>query len=202
MAFAILKGLNAPAEVSAASVDANGPKIVEAKGCRVTNLSGRIGEADGSLEFDRLDDGLPVNFGTFGALQFRFVPVPDELNRYMLTVLGLPPGRYDVLAEGRPLGAFLEKELAAGVNIASATADGWEPGGPWDAAATTLISMTDARDQIANAGRALDHYLPGHPDRTELHMQSRAINQKIEALQKTLVKPRAFHFVVRRAKGI
>ena len=199
MAFAILKGLGAPAEVSAASVDGKGPEVISAKGCRLSNLSGRIGDKEGELKFDRLDDGLPVNFGLFGALQFRFVPIPDELNRYMLTVASLPPARYDVLVESRHLGAWSEKQLAAGVNIASATADGWEPGGPWDAAASVLISMTDARDQIANAERFLDHYLPQHPDRIELHTQSREINQRIEAIQRALLKPRPFHFVVRRA---
>ena len=198
MAFAILKGLGASAEVSAASVDANGPKFISATGCRLSNLRGQIGEKDGTLEFDRLDDGLPVNFGLFGALQFRFVPIPDELNQYMLRVASLPPGRYDVLVEGRPLGAWSEKQLAAGLNIASATADGWEPGGPWDAEASVLISMTDARDQIANAERLLDHYLFKHPDRIELHAQSREINLRIEALQRALLKPRSFHFVVRR----
>src|SRR5262249_39830567 len=61
MAFAILKGLGAPAEVSSATIHADGPRIVSASGCRVTNASGDA--AGGRLEFDRLDDGLPVNFG-------------------------------------------------------------------------------------------------------------------------------------------
>jgi hypothetical protein len=60
MAFAIFKGLGAPAEVSAASVDANGPEVISAEGCRLSNLSGQIGDKDGELEFDRFDDGLPV----------------------------------------------------------------------------------------------------------------------------------------------
>jgi lysophospholipase L1-like esterase len=197
MAYAILKGLGAPQEVSAVSIDAAGPKVVSARGCRVTNLAGRIATDRGQLEFDRFDQGLPVNFGLFGALQYRFIPIPDELNRYMLTLVNLPAGRYDVLADGRALGAFTEKQLAAGMNISSATADGWEPGGPWDAEASVLIPMIDARNQIAQAGRFLDHYLPGHPERTALHAQSQEINQRIEALQKTLLRLRPFHFIVR-----
>ena len=98
MAFAILKGLGAPADVSSVVVDARGPSVVEVKGCRVTNLSGDANR----VEFDRLDDGLPINFGTFGALQFRYIPIPDELDRYLLAIKGLPPkGRYEVLADGR-----------------------------------------------------------------------------------------------------
>jgi lysophospholipase L1-like esterase len=199
MAFAILKGLGAPAEVSAVALDAARPKVISATGCYVTNVSSQGGDGNGSVEFDRLDHGLPVNFGLFGALQFRFVPVPDELNRYLLTVTNLPKGRYDVLADGREMGTFSDGQLAAGLNLSSATSNGWEPGGPWDAAANILIHMTDARSQIAEAARSVDHYLPAHPERIKLHVQSNALNEQIESLQRTLLKPRPFHFVVRRA---
>jgi hypothetical protein len=199
MAFAILKGLAAPAEVSAATIDAEGPKVVSVSGCRVLNLAGIA--ASGRLEFDRLDDGLPVNFGVFGALQFRYVPIPDELNRYMVTVARLPAGRYDIQVDGRGLGNFTDTQLAAGLNLSSVTADGWEPGGPWDAEASILIHLTDARDQIAQARRFLDHYLPAHSERSVLHGQSQDINEQIEAVQRTLLKPRPFHFVVRRIEG-
>src|SRR5205085_4218994 len=79
MAFAILKGLGAPADVSSVTVDARGPKLAEAKGCTVTGLTAK----DGTLEFTRLDQGLPFNYGTFYGLNHRYVPVPDELNRYL-----------------------------------------------------------------------------------------------------------------------
>src|SRR5262249_5947716 len=71
MAYAILKGLGAPADVSSVVVDAKEPKLVDAKGCKVSDLKGG---ATG-LEFTRLDEGRPINFGLFGALNFRFVPV-------------------------------------------------------------------------------------------------------------------------------
>jgi hypothetical protein len=38
MAFAILKGLGAPADVSAAEIDAAAPSIVSTRDCRVTDL--------------------------------------------------------------------------------------------------------------------------------------------------------------------
>jgi lysophospholipase L1-like esterase len=198
MAFAILKGLGAPAEVSSLSIDAAGPRVLSASGCRATNLSGS--DSGGRLEFDRLDDGLPVNFGVFGALQFRYVPIPDELDRYMLTVKNLAPGRYEILADGRALGTFTDRQLAGGLNIASATADGWEPGGPWDAEAALLIHLTDARDRVDQADRLLGHYLPRHPERSSLHAQSKDINNRIETLQRTLLKPRPFHFLLRRTE--
>jgi lysophospholipase L1-like esterase len=193
MAFAILKGLGAPADVSSVTVDVRGPTLVETAGCQVTHVTGDAKQ----LEFDRLDEGLPVNFGVFGALQFRFVPVPEELNRYVLTVRGLPEGRYDVLADGRPLGSFAADRLAAGVNISSATADGWEPGGPWDAQAALLVRLTDARSEVATARQLADHYLPTHPERDALHRQADEADARLVDLQRTLVRPRPFHFVVR-----
>jgi lysophospholipase L1-like esterase len=49
MAFAILKGLGAPAEVSAVRLDATGPKLVAAAGCQVTDLT----STEGQLVFTR-----------------------------------------------------------------------------------------------------------------------------------------------------
>jgi lysophospholipase L1-like esterase len=195
MAFAILKGLGAPAEVSSVAVDARGPSLVEAKGCRVSNLAGDATR----LEFDRLDDGLPINFAPLGALQFRFVPIPDELNRYMLKVTNLPEGRFAIEVDGRPLGSFPATQLASGVNIASATADPWEPGGPWDAQAAILIRLTDARSEVATARRFTDRYLPGRPDLAPWHEQAEGTNTRLEALQRAMVKPVPYHFVVRPA---
>jgi lysophospholipase L1-like esterase len=195
MAFAIIKGLGAPADVSSVTIETQdgGPALIESTGCRVTNLKG---DATG-LEFDRADDGLPINFGVFGALQFRFVPIPDELNRYMLTVRDLPPGRYGVEVDGRKLGAFTAAALGRGVNIASATADGWEPGGPWDAQAALLVEVTDARDRVALARAQAGRYLPGSPSRAELDARAAAIDLEIEGLQRVIARPAPYHFVIR-----
>jgi lysophospholipase L1-like esterase len=198
MAYAILKGLGAPAEVSAVSVDARGPQLIRSENCQIANLKGQL-DAGGQLEFDRIDSGLPVNFGVFGALQFRFIPIPDELNRYMLTIANLPPGRYDLKVDGRALGIFTDRQLAASLNISSATADSWEPGGPWDAEAGILIQLTDARSQLAAGMRFLNHYLPAQSDRAAFHAQASEINDRIELLQRLLVKPRSFHYLVKRS---
>jgi hypothetical protein len=106
-----------------------------------------------------------------------------------------------LLVDGRALGSFTEKQFAAGLNLSSATADGWEPGGPWDAEASILISLTEARSQVAQAARFLDHYLPAHPEQSQLHAQTKDINERIETLQRTLLKPRPFHFVLRPAES-
>ncbi|TXT36268.1 MAG: Lipolytic protein G-D-S-L family [Planctomycetota bacterium] len=135
MAFAILKGLGAPADVSSATLDFADGKLVAADDCEVT----KVRREEQRLEFTRLDEGLPFNHGIFFALHYRFVPVPSELNRYMLTVKNLPAGKYDVSADDRAVGSFTAAQLSEGVNIASTTAvASWRSRICWD----DCISLT------------------------------------------------------------
>lgn len=195
MAFAILKGLGAPADVSAVTLDAGG-KVIAATGCAVSDATAK----DGGVAFIRLDEGLPFNNGIFYALHYRYVPVPDELNRYILTVTNLPAGRYEMTADGRGCGTFTAGQLAAGVNVASATADPWEPGGPWDAQANLLKSLTESRHEALAASTHAPRYLPGSAVANELARQAADFEERIVAMQRTVAKPRPYHFVVRPAR--
>jgi lysophospholipase L1-like esterase len=195
MAYAILKGLGAPADVSSVRIDAAEPKLLDAAGCRVSEVVRK----DGELGFTRLDEGLPFNHGLFYAFNYRFVPVPDELNRYLLAVDNLPEGRYEVRADGRGVGTFTARQLAAGVNIASATADGWQPGGPWDAQASVLQALTDARHQLALAGALAKGYLSEGPLPEELSRRAGPTDDELVALQRLAARPRPYRFLIRKA---
>lgn len=195
MAYTILKGLGAPAEVSSATLDAAEGKLIEAAGCQISDVK-RNAER---LEFTRLDAGLPFNYGLFYALNFRFVPVHDQLNRYQLCIKNLPEGRYDVTADGRGVSDFTAGQLAQGVNISSSTTSGWQPGGPWNAQANSLQSLTDARHHLA-AGLLLSGlYLPDSQSTAELVRQAAPANEQLEALQHTAAKPRPYRFVIEKA---
>jgi lysophospholipase L1-like esterase len=195
MGYAILKGLGAPAEVSSATIDAAVPKATASAACQITNVK----NSAGTVEFDRLDERLPLNQGPLWGLQFRFVPIPDELNRYLVTVQNLAPGKYELLADGRGLGTFGDDQLSKGLNISSATADGWIPGGPWDAQATVLKRLTDARDELAVSQlfeRAFDAQNPAGQTQGA---SAKAINEQLEELQRATARPRRYHFVIRPA---
>ncbi len=195
MGFTILKGIGAPADVSSVTVDAGGPKLLSATGARVTSLR----TEHGAIEFDRLDAGSPLNFGTFGELNFRFVPVPQELNRYMLSVTNLAPGRYEVIAGGRGLGAWDARVLAKGVNLSSSTTNAWEPGGLWDAQAAALKMVTDARYEVAYVPTYNRHFLQAHPELNRLQTEAQALNAQIETYQRALARPVPIRFIVRKA---
>lgn len=195
MAVAILKGLGAPAEVSAAEIDVPTLKSTNVTGCTISNLKA----ANGGVEFDRLDEGYPLNFGTFGALNFRFVPVPSELNQYTLAVRGLAEGRHELRAGGRLLGIFTAGQLAGGLNISSVTADAWEPGGPWDAQAAALKMVTDARAEITGSDRYRELFLGSHPSQEALRAQTRSVLDELDRLQRQYARPAAVHFELRPA---
>lgn len=195
MAVAILKGLGAPAEVSSAVVNAGEGRVESVSGCKVSGV--RV--AREGIEFDRLDEGLPLNFGTFGALNFMFIPIPEELNRYMLTVRGLTAGKYDLRAGGRLLGKFTDKQFGTGLNISSMTANGWEPGGPWDAQAAALKMVTDARMEIVGSQSYSEAFLSQQPGLEQIRAETKKALEQLEVLQRQYAAPVTVHFEVKKS---
>jgi len=118
MAWAILKGLHAPALVSSAEVDitANGSLAGTAK-CRVSNVK----YEQGVLSFDREDDALPMPIDARAEPATKLAPVLDDLDRYELKVKGLTSERYTLTIDGEAVGTVSKDDLAKGYNLATCT---------------------------------------------------------------------------------
>jgi len=114
----------------------------------------------------------------------------------MLTVAGLSGGKYEIKVNDRSLGSFTAEQLGKGVNIASATSDGWTPGGPWDAQGWSLNYLTEARNETVSVDKYQNEYLKTNPDRESILKQVEAINAKIEEAQRAVAKPATYHFVI------
>ena len=195
MGWAMLKGLGAEAEVSEAVVDAAAEKVISTTGCKVTGVK----KLSDGVMFVRMDAGLPMNLGVLSALQYQFVPVPDTLNGYRLRVKGLAAGRYNISVEGRGLGTWDAKQLADGLNISSATADGWQPGGPWDAQSDIVKDIVDARDKLWMGGRVHAQHNETNPKSADLATEFNRIDQQITGLARAQAKPYPYRFEVRVA---
>jgi lysophospholipase L1-like esterase len=196
MAYAILKGLGAPADVSSAEIDAAASSGTGV-GCAISNVKSLAG----GVEFDRLDQGLPLNFGPLGVLKFIYIPIPEEMNRYMLTVKNLPAGKYDLTVSGRLVGHWSAEEFAKGLNISSATTDGWVPGGPWDAQAALLIHLTNARRELMQLNDASPTDLKENPNHEQIDHGTRDLNDRIVQQQRAVAQPVPYHFVISPAQG-
>lgn len=199
MAYAMLKGLGAPADVSSAAIDAASGTVTSSDGCRITEVSVLPGGA--GIEFTRLDQGLPLNLGTFSGLNYRWIPVPDQLNRYLLTVTGLPDGEYDITAGGRALGRASAARLAAGLNISGMTADPWQPGGPWDAQSRIVKDLVEARDRVWHGGYERQRFLSGLPGTETLAAAIQDLDSRIVSVQRTAARPQPYRFTISRAES-
>jgi lysophospholipase L1-like esterase len=194
MGYAILKGLSAPQDVSSVVIDAKTAEVTSAKGCRVEDLH----TSATNVTFTRLDEGLPLNLGMLGALNFRFIPIPNELNRYLLTIQNLPAGNYNISVDGRTIGNASSAQLAGTLNISSMTTNGWEPGGPWDAQAAVIKELTEARSKMEIANNLRTHFLTNHPQLTTLIVQANVAETNLVYLQHQTAHPFPYHFEIRK----
>jgi lysophospholipase L1-like esterase len=115
MAWAILKGLGAPALVSRAQIDYASRKVSLAEQCRVEGLK----VSDGVIKFDREDEALPMPIDEKAEPALKLAPILEDLDRYELQVTGLPPGTYELSIDGEAVGKATSEELAKGWNLAN-----------------------------------------------------------------------------------
>jgi lysophospholipase L1-like esterase len=111
MAYAILKGMNFPRQVS--SVEINGKKEFT-KNCKVTELTSDATH----VKFMREDTALPY-FPEAAKSILKYASLLEDMNYYGLQVKGLKEGKYDVLLGGKKAGTFTDQELAKSVNLAA-----------------------------------------------------------------------------------
>jgi len=191
MAFAILKGLGAPADVSSLALDAHG-KIIEAVGCQASDVRA----ADGGLEFTRLDNGLPLDRGALSGLAYRWVPVPDQLNRYLLRIADLAPGDYTLAVDGRTLGKLSAAALATGVNVAAMTPDPWEPGGPWALQSVVVKELVDARDKLLMGESYKVYFNQTKSPANEIRQPFAPLDAQLTDLARQTARPLPYRFKV------
>lgn len=194
MAFAILKGLGAPAEASSATIDATSAAVTAQDGCKISEIQ----KTDEELAFTRIDERLPFNQGPLWMLQGIYIPISDELNRYMLSVKGLVDGRYEVAANGQVIGKWKSSDLDRGINIASVTIDPWRAGTTWGAQGFAVKVFTDMRDELVHTRRDMEKDLSAHPQYDALQQQAGSIDEKLVELQRATARPVPVRFVIRK----
>ncbi len=114
MAWAILKGLGAGPLVTEAAVDAGRRRAGKAVGCKISKLKSERG----GISFERADDALPWHIDPRGRAILEWVPIVEELNRYVLRVTGLKSGSYNIRIDDEMVLTTDAAALAQGVNLA------------------------------------------------------------------------------------
>ncbi|HZR20016.1 MAG TPA: SGNH/GDSL hydrolase family protein [Verrucomicrobiae bacterium] len=114
MAWAILKGLGAPALVSTVDIDC-GTKQAKTEGCQVNQLH----VSGNRIDFERVDEALPMPIDPKAMPALKLAPVLNDLNRYEIRVAGLQAGNYELTVDSEPAGKATAEQLAEGWNIAT-----------------------------------------------------------------------------------
>lgn len=139
MAHAILTGLKAPALVSDVTLDA-ATKATKTQACVVSNASLAVDE----VEFDRLDESLPLPIQKDWVTLLPYLNDLKDLNWYGLKVAGLAEGNYKLSIDGTEIGKYSSKQLTDGVNIGNATS------GPIHAQAQKVFDAINAKNGIVH----------------------------------------------------
>jgi lysophospholipase L1-like esterase len=116
LAAALLKSWNAPAIVSAVTVDFVKRRVSVVESTSVTNFS--IGK---KISWTQTDNALPFPVDRDDAaiaLAARCYGFDEALNQQLLRITGLPAERYNLRIDGQQLGVFGREELRRGINLA------------------------------------------------------------------------------------
>ena len=161
MACEFLKAQNVPPIVASVKVDAAKAAVLENVNCEV----GALQAAEEKVSFDYLPRSLPLPVNDEYRRGEKVIPITEFLNREMLAVQGLAPGRYALLLDGQNAGEFTAEGLAAGVNIATLDAN---PGQRRAKAVDALIQERARQEGRIRQLRQMECGLPGKKTREEI----------------------------------
>jgi lysophospholipase L1-like esterase len=176
MAASLLKALGADGFVSSAALDSSG-KVVEARGCKVTDASS---ETD-KLVFDRLDERLPFPIPDNARAVLAIDPTILELSQYTLKVTGLKGSSYLLKINGVPSGTLTAKELESGVNLTALPpgAPGKEVN-PITAQGRAILAAVAAKEGLVGQWRKLSQKAHAANAPPELKDQLAELTKKVE----------------------
>ncbi len=188
MADFILTGLNAPNLVSSATIDANQAVRVSAEGAQITDI---VRKPDG-ISFRRLDQALVFPLESAARPALALVPVADDINRYMLRVVGLEVGAYTVAVNGQEISRFSAAQLNEGVNL------GFYESPLMTAGSETMKRVRHKNDLYFTRWREVQlGNLPAAQKQEQLSNLDRRIAAEEQAID-ALRKPATFQFDIKR----
>lgn len=186
---AVLEGLGASGEISAATVDGR-TLTAQSRGCRVSDITRR----GGAILFGRQDACVPMPMPNAA-----IASLGAKYNRVMLRMAGLAVGDYELSIDGRQWGRLTDEELRDGVNLASRPSALYSP--PYDEYLRKVRALDDMAARIADIAC---YKLPGWVKQADFERQREAaIARQVEELEEAqsqlhcLFQPKPHQFEVR-----
>lgn len=193
MAAALLRELGAAGFVSSQTIDATG-KLIEAKGCRVENIT----SGDGVVAFDRLDERLPFPIPEEARAVLPLFPTILDLSQYTLKVTGLKEIQYTLKINGNAVATLPAEQLAAGVNLtALAASPQANRANPIAAQGRAILGAVAAKEALVGQWRSLSQRTHAAGAAPELKEQLAALTTKVEEADagiRAAAEPKKLHF--------
>ena len=115
MAYTFLKSQGLPRDVSRIKLDGKKGKVKELGRVKVDKLH----KKDGGLEFDAIEEALPLVVPENAQDALKLVPFTKDLNQEVINVLGLDDGQYTLKIDDAVVGEYSAADFYAGVNISA-----------------------------------------------------------------------------------
>ncbi len=185
MAASLLEAWGAEPTVTRVEIDGASAKVEDAVNTSVSNL-----EAKDSIRWSQKDDALPMPVpmnDPLMALAVKSSDFVEKFNRETLRVTGLAAASYQLLINGRLIGAFTREALASGINLA-------ELDTPMMQQAAQVHDLTLKRADIHNVRWRqvqvpLQNMLPARAAAVEDNLD--ALDNDLAALQRATAQPAA-----------
>jgi lysophospholipase L1-like esterase len=193
MAAALLRELGAAGFVSSQTIDAAG-KLIEAKGCRVDNIT----SGNGVVAFDRLDERLPFPIPDEARAVLTLDPTILDLSQYTLKVTELKGSQYTLKINGNVVATLSGEQLAAGVNLtALAPSPQANRANPIAAQGRAILGAVAAKEALVGQWRSLSQKAHAAGAAPELKEQLAALTTKVaeaDAGIRAAAEPQKLHF--------
>jgi lysophospholipase L1-like esterase len=176
MAESLLKSWQAPSLVTSVVIDAGTKPSADATNAEVNGLIRSRGRITSKISWTQSDKALPLPFPPAEvdpvlALVVKDTDIVAALDQETLQVRSLTPGTYDLLIDGRKIGAFKSDGLANGINLATIETpmleQAWlvafdtEKVNELESERFTIVSVYTTAEQSATAQALTEAYLKG-----------------------------------------
>jgi len=157
MAASVMKAWHIDPVVSEVTLSASSHALMRSLRTTVSGVQAH----GGALDWDQLDEALPLPFDLENALMNFVLKISDlaSVDEEMLKVDGLQPGAYKLTIDKTDVGTFSEAQLSSGINLALLKTPMWERAREYDAALErrseleqadfVLFAETDVKDKAA-----------------------------------------------------
>jgi hypothetical protein len=195
MASALLRAWRAPSVVASVEIDGVAGKVVGAENAAVESVT--IGDG---VSWEEVDGSLPMPVETDDetlVAALKYSEFTESLNREMLKVTGLEPGKYRLEIDGEGVGTFDADELGQGINLATLDT-------PMTRQAQRVLDLTYRHNHLRFARlmmveNALKEY---HPAKMQAAVEAMdALHEEIVSLQRAAAAPKRHRYQVTAVEG-